>query len=67
VIIMNYKPAKKWEDFYNINKSFIDKEVEALKNTARTINDNKNRDKYFQNGMREIKNKLIGTWSKTKK
>jgi len=61
-----YQLAKTWENFYTINKSIIDKEVTTIKKQASIIPNKKNRDKYFEREMRELKNMLIQIWNKSK-
>ena len=64
---ITYIPTKIYKEFIITNKSLIDIEVNEIKKLAKDIKDEKNKNKFFKEEMRDLKIKLTDIWSKSKK
>lgn len=63
-----YKFYSKWEDFIKNNKKLIDEHVNTqIKGPLKEIRDTKQRDKKYNEWMRDYRNELTTVWNNMKK
>lgn len=61
-----YEPTETWEEFVIKNKSLIDIEINKIRKFGENIKTEKNKNKFFNNEIRDLNNKLTDIWSKNK-